>query len=348
MEKEKRSRVPIILLIISNIVLCIALAIVIVLFLGRIDGDKITTVGGDLPPNNMGENQEESIALETFKNQAQRYNVSAEFLQSFFTDKIVYKDTEGIIYSPIDPELPKHNYNWGNLVSQNGRLKYIEEGVSKAAVGIDISKYQGKIDWEKVKADGIEYAIIRIGYRGYDTGKLMLDEYFEENIKNATEADMEIGLYFFSQAISPEEAIEEAQFIFDNIKGYEIAYPIIIDIEDVPSTARTSHMTVDDFTDSTIAFCEAVENAGYTPMIYANTKYYVARLDMSRLTKYDKWLAQYYSTPFFPYDFHMWQYTAKGKVNGIKGDVDLNLSFKDYSSKSGTKSSSSQNTSNAG
>ena len=226
-----------------------------------------------------------------------------------------------------------NNYNWDNLVlldTSHKEYEYQEYGVTKTIKGIDVSRHQGNIDWEKVAADGVEYAFLRVGYRGYETGKALEDENFQQNAKGANEAGVPIGAYFFSQAVNAEEAVEEAEMALESLKGFDIAYPIAIDLEDVPDGSRTSDMTREDYTEVAIAFCERIKEAGYTPMIYCNSRWFTMNLDLSQLTEYNKWFAQYYNRPFFPYDFQIWQYTSTGKVDGIAGDVDMNISFVRY------------------
>ncbi len=327
--EEKKGHGIVIMLTLICILLSAALILTIAYYEHSKNGTVIPT---DVQPQQKEElPKEEVVKTETLKAYAQKYNVSAEFLQRFFDDVIVYKDTSGIVYEPINEKLPKNSYDFNNLVRVNGELQYQENGVSKGIKGIDVSKHQGDIDWKKVKADNVEYAIIRLGYRGYGTGKIMLDEYFEKNIQGALNAGIKVGVYFYSQAITVEEAKEEADIVLKNIKDYKITYPVIFDAEEMQGDdVRTNSLTTEQRTDITLAFCDKVKSLGYKTMIYANVKWFVAKLDMSRLTSYDKWFAQYFNTPFFPYDFQMWQYTGKGKVNGIKGDVDMNISFKDY------------------
>lgn len=326
-------RKPSIYVIFLNLLLVLAVVVLGYFLFHNMENQKTVAAMQTTIEEQQQQLQVENIPLSTFQENAQRFNVSAEFLQSFFTDKIVYKDTSGIVYADIDESLPKNQLDWGNLVSVNGRWEYQVNGKKTGKVGIDVSKHQGDIDWQKVKADGIDFAILRIGYRGYETGKILLDETYLQNVKQASEAGMDIGVYFYSQAVSTEEALEEAQLVIENLKGYKITYPVILDIEDAPSdTARTANMTAAQNTDMAITFCEAVKDAGYTPMVYANTKWFLSRLELSRLTEYGKWLAQYYSTPFYPYDLDIWQYSATGKVDGISGNVDMNVSFTDFSS----------------
>lgn len=327
--KQKHWIVTVIILTIICVLLCGSLIVTGMAFSNykKTNVEQVNTNPQSMP--NVEE--EETISMKKFKDYAQKYNVSAEFIQQFFDDVIVYKDT-GIVYENIDESLPKHTYDFNNIVKVDGELQYHENGISTGIKGIDVSKYQGEIDWEKVKADGVEFAIIRLGYRGYETGKLMLDENYKANIEGATKVGIKVGVYFFSQAVTIEEGLEEAQMVLDNIKDYDITYPVIYDAEEMlGDSVRTDTLTTEERTNITIAFCEKIKSGGYKPMIYANVKWFVSRIDMSRLTQYDKWFAQYFSAPFFPYEFQIWQYTNKGKVDGIKGDVDLNISFKDYS-----------------
>lgn len=250
-------------------------------------------------------------------------------------ETILTYDSDGNkIHLPILANVPKHPYDWTCLQSLNGRKNYIIDGQTVTKQGIDVSSFQGEIDWRKVKEDGIEFAIIRVGYRGYGTGKMVLDEYFEANIKGALEAGLEVGVYYFSQAISQEEAIEEAQVVLEQVKGYDITYPIVYDAEEITTdSARTDGVTVRQLTDNAIAFCDTIEAAGYSSMIYSNKRWLLTKLDLERLNDYKIWFAGYVGIPEYPYDFQMWQYSESGSVAGIDGNVDLNISFMDYRAK---------------
>lgn len=228
-------------------------------------------------------------------------------------------------YENLAPNLiPNENFK----VDENGIVEY-NDSIVTSKKGIDVSKFQGKVDWKKVKEDDVEYAFIRVGYRGYgSSGKLVTDENFEANMKGATSNGVDVGVYFFSQAVNEEEAIEEANYVLDAIEGYDVTYPVVIDIEEVTdSDARTADMTQQQWTKNCIAFCETIKAAGYTPMIYGNLKTFFIMLDMTQLEAYDKWFAQYDTSVYFPYEYTIWQYSESGKVNGISTDVDLNVSF---------------------
>lgn len=333
-EKNKRKidvKVIIIIVLAVCFVASSTLAVIVMLKGGDIVIPTTTNVDGTSSEQTSSEVERETIDMQKFKEYSEQYNVSAEYLQRFFDDVIVYKNDNGVQYAPIDKTLPLSNYDWNNLVRLDNEIQYQENGGVTTIKGIDVSKYQGKINWNKVADDGVEYAFIRIGVRGYGTGDILEDEYWQRNVEGAIAAGIDVGIYFYSQAITVEEAIEEAQFVLDRVKPYDIAYPIVFDFEEINDEAsRTLMLTQQQRTDFTIAFCDKIKEAGYQTMVYGNIKWFVEMVDLSRLTGYDKWFAQYFKTPFFPYDFQIWQYTAKGKVSGIEGDVDLNISFKDY------------------
>ncbi|GHU49560.1 hypothetical protein FACS1894127_3090 [Clostridia bacterium] len=271
------------------------------------------------------------IPSDKIKKYAEEFNLNTEFLSRIFTDKIIYKDGGRIYYSNINPDYKRHTYDWRTLVWDNKRPSYVHSSGSVALLGIDVSRYQTDIDWKKVAADGISFAMIRLGYRGYSTGAIVMDEYFEANIKQAQEAGVKTGIYFFSQAINEDEAREEADTIITAIKPYNVTFPIVFDMEEISgNAARVDNLDKNQVSGIAAAFCERVKASGYTPMIYANPKWFVAKMNLDQLEDYEKWLAQYYTTPSYPYAFSIWQYSDSGKVDGIKGNVDMNLSFVDY------------------
>lgn len=274
-----------------------------------------------------------TIPVSVMLDYAERDGVSIEFLQRFFTDRIVLWDENKLKTVPINNALKKSSFNAGYIVPQeNGIRTYEPSGEDISLLGIDVSSYQGIINWKKVKAAGVDYAIIRLGYRGYGTGDIRLDDRYEANMKGAISADIPVGVYFYSQAITVEEAEEEAQFVLNKLAGFNITYPVVFDMEEVDDEdARTNPLTQAERTDITIAFCEKIKAAGYTPMVYGNIRWMIMHLDLARLEGYDKWFAQYFKQPFFPYNFSMWQYTSRGTIDGIPHTVDLNLGLVDYS-----------------
>jgi GH25 family lysozyme M1 (1,4-beta-N-acetylmuramidase) len=268
-----------------------------------------------------------AISEDMLRAYAQEFYVNTEFLNRFFPDKIIYKWAGMIHYGEIDPNLGSHAYNLADISWLNSRPSYVAPGY-ESLNGIDVSFYQGEIDWEKVKEDGIEFAILRVGYRGYGSGALVEDERFAEYLAGAREAGLLVGAYFFSQAINEAEAIEEAEMTLAALGGVPLDFPVIYDFEEISGTsARTDFLSSDQITDQTIAFCERVRAAGYTPMIYANPGFFIQQMNLPELEGYDKWVAQYYKTPIWPYSFSLWQYSSTGSVNGIQGDVDLDLAF---------------------
>lgn len=250
-------------------------------------------------------------------------------LRAFFPDEVVVADAGQYYFFPIIESLAKNTYDPDSFMADgDGVMHYYVDGERASRKGIDVSRYQDKIDWEKVAADEVDYAFIRLGIRGYTEGEILEDETFERNINGALKNDIDVGVYFFTQAMSEEEAEEEAGFVIDSIAPYKVTYPVVIDVEAVTSTnARGNDLTSEERTKYCIAFCEKIKEAGYTPMIYGNLKTFMLLLNMEELEAYDKWFAYYDEAYYFPYDFKIWQYTNKGKVAGIKGDVDLNISF---------------------
>lgn len=213
-----------------------------------------------------------------------------------------------------------------------GGVRYIfdEKGVllkTTEQKGIDVSKWNGTIDWNAVANAGINFAIIRVGYRGYTKGTLVEDSYFKQNIEGATKAGIKVGLYFFTQAITEAEAVEEASMAIALVSGYQLQLPIYFDTEDVEGNGRADKMSVAARTAITKAFCETVKNAGYIPGVYASTSWYNNQLNASELTGYDIWVAHYANVCGFKGRYHMWQYTSSGSVPGIKGKVDLNIRY---------------------
>ncbi|MGN1480692.1 glycoside hydrolase family 25 protein [Porcipelethomonas sp.] len=247
--------------------------------------------------------------------------------------KILLEDgTYGEIWIPVLENVPAFSKNIDQIKSRNGRKFYVDDSEITSLLGVDVSVHQDNIDWNKVKESGIDFAMVRLGYRGYGTGEAHLDENYAENIQGARDAGIDAGVYFFSQAVTAGEAVEEANLVIESLEGLDINYPVVYDWEIIyDDTARTDDVSVDVLTDCCVAFCETIKNAGYTPMIYQNKRTTIFKLDLNRLTDYDFWLAEYNSEPTYYYDFDMWQYTSTGQVPGIEGDVDLNISFKDYS-----------------
>lgn len=234
----------------------------------------------------------------------------------------------------ISPYIPKNSYNFSKLVSDDNNFKYIEDGRRLSFLGTDISKYQEDVDFYQLKDAGIDFVMLRVGARGYGTGQIKIDDCFLNNIQKATEAGLDVGVYFFSQAITEEEAVEEANIVIQNLAGYEIRYPVAFDMEYIDNdTARVEAVSKADKTKIAKAFLETVKAAGYRPMIYGDKEWLLKRIDLSKLISYDVWLSQESDIPDFPYEFTMWQYSTSGKINGISGLADLNMCLIDYDAK---------------
>ncbi len=199
-----------------------------------------------------------------------------------------------------------------------------------AVFGIDVSKWNGKIDWKQVKNEGVSFAIIRAGYRGSVTGSLVVDPYFEENIKGAKENNIPIGVYFFTQAINEVEAVEEASAVLSLIQNEKIEYPIFVDTEGAGGNGRADQLEVNLRSKICQAFCETIRSGGHKAGIYASKNWFTNRLDMSKLSADNvTWLAEYTDEPTFGGTYQMWQYSSGGRLNGIEGRVDFNLSYLD-------------------
>ena len=194
--------------------------------------------------------------------------------------------------------------------------------------GVDVSKYQGDIDWNQVKAAGYEFAIIRVGYRGYGSGALVEDSHFRQNIQGATAAGLQIGLYFYSQAINEEEAVEEASMVLRLCSGYRLDYPIYFDTEKVAGdTGRADSLSRAERTACAVAFCETIRNAGYTAGVYSYASWFYNQLNMSNFGNYQIWIAQYRDVLDFSGRYNMWQYASDGCVPGISKLCDLNIAY---------------------
>ncbi|MCR5624482.1 MAG: glycoside hydrolase family 25 protein [Lachnospiraceae bacterium] len=236
----------------------------------------------------------------------------------------------------MDAEGSKHEFYLDNEATmvesdkskfelKDGYMTYNDDGY-ETKIGIDVSFYQNEIDWEQVKEAGIDFAFIRVGYRGYSEGKLMIDDTFEQNYAGAKEAGIEVGLYIFSQAINEDEAREEAKFCVDALDGRELDYPIIFDPESIlHDEARTDDVTKEQFTANTLAFCDEIEKNGYESGLYANLMWQAYMLNMAELKDVTMWFADYSSKPQTPYAFKYWQYSCTANVPGVPTECDINI-----------------------
>jgi GH25 family lysozyme M1 (1,4-beta-N-acetylmuramidase) len=235
-------------------------------------------------------------------------------------------------YYKIVSQLERNDYNPELFYEEdNGFMYYHDEAGNRLSkVAVDVSTFQGSIDWNQLAATGVDTVMIRAGLRGYGSGVIKEDEAFEANMEGALEAGLNVGVYFFSQAVNADEGAEEAQFVLDLVSGYGISGPVAIDTEYVnDSEARTFDLDITSRTDGVIAFCDTVSAAGYVPMIYASRNWFVQNLDLTRLSGYRMWVAHYVDTPDFPYVYDGWQYTETATIAGVTGTIDLNVWFYD-------------------
>ena len=252
-----------------------------------------------------------------------------ETLRPLYPDELVIVSNGVFNFVPIRDDLKKNAYLEENMnILESGEIQYLENGQVISHKGIDVSKFQGEIDWNLVAQDGVEYAFIRVGNRGYGTGKLVEDEAFEANVEGALSAGLKVGVYMYTQAVNDAELLEEANFVLQKIAPYKIECPVVFDVEKVVGdNGRMNAISVEERTRLTKLFCDTIATAGYKPMIYHNMEMGAMMLELSELQQYDKWFAYYNPDLYWPYEYQIWQYTDKGRVNGIEGEVDLNISF---------------------
>ncbi|MFR4589412.1 MAG: GH25 family lysozyme [Eisenbergiella sp.] len=215
----------------------------------------------------------------------------------------------------------------GDQIIQGVKYSFREDGSLDGGnvMGIDISKHNGTVDWNAVKNAGVEFVILRCGYRGSASGVLVEDEKFRTNIKGATAAGLKVGIYFFSQAVNEMEAVEEASLTLSLIKGHKISYPVYIDVE--AANGRADGLSAAERTKVVRAFCETIRDSGYTAGVYSNKNWFAEKMDTGAFGNYRIWLAQYTESLTYTGRYEMWQYSSRGTIPGIKGDVDLNICY---------------------
>lgn len=272
----------------------------------------------------------ESIRLQGVNHYGKVYQYTEEgFVRRLKAATRIVAIDETIPVCTHDPEL----YS----MDECGIMSYNDPDVS-CYLGVDVSSWQYDIDWNTLREEGVYFAFIRAGYRGYESGALNTDSNFEKNIQGALDAGIKVGVYFFSQALNAEEAEEEALYVLNLIQGYDITFPVVFDWELVSSsTARTNGMETEALCEAANAFCHTVEQAGYIPMIYSNQSVSLLYYDLSRIQAYDFWYAEYKEKPTYYYDYDIWQYGATAHLQGVShANVDVNISFVDYSARANT------------
>lgn len=233
-----------------------------------------------------------------------------------------WQEIDGVTYY-YDPTT--HQPVTGQQVIQGDVYTFGADGaLNRTARGIDVSKFQGSIDWNAVKADGITFAIIRCGYRGYGSGALVEDSTYRANIRGAINAGLKVGVYFYSQAINEEEAVEEASMVLSLVSGYSLPLGVYYDTESVGG-GRANALSASERTACAVAFCETIRNAGYSAGVYSYASWFYNALNFANISKYNIWIAQYRDKLSFSYKYNIWQYTGSGSVNGISKPVDMNI-----------------------
>lgn len=251
------------------------------------------------------------------------------------SDRVPLSDYSlGDIAIPAYDGVPVCTYKEENFITdENGYMYYYEDEELCSYVGVDVSDFNGYIDWQAVKDSGVDFAMLRIGGRGYgEEGNMYDDTYFTDNLRRAKQAGLMVGAYFFSQAITAEEAEEEAEYALSLLAGASLDYPIAFDWEIIGGDegARTDNISPDTLTACARAFCDKIKDAGYTPALYTGSQLAYYKYDLSQLSDVDIWYAFYNDTPDFYYNYTIWQYSCTGQVAGIEGNVDLNICFKNY------------------
>lgn len=247
-------------------------------------------------------------------------------------DRIQVKHADGTKeWVDINEDIPKNKYDFSKLTYQKPLMNYYEDGKLVSKCGVDISANLGDVDFSKLKSAGCDFVMVKIGARGYASGNIVLDADYEENLRAAKKAGLDIGVYFCSQAVSKAEAREEADEVLDAIADYTVKYPVVFVMENVlDDMARIEALDMTDRTQTARAFMDRVEDSGYTPMLYGDKEWLLTMVDMETLQDYEVWYAQDSDEPDYPYEFGMWQYDSDASIKGITGDAAMIISFKDY------------------
>jgi len=234
----------------------------------------------------------------------------------------------------INPYLTKNSYDYTGLVYQYPIMKYYEDSEKVSKVGVSVSADDGDINFQKLKKAGVDFVMVRIGSRGYGSGDLLADDMFYENVNKATEAGMDFGVTFYSQAITKEEALEEADRVIEGLQGFTVVYPVAFDMEYVKNdTARVQGLSREQKTEIAKTFMDAVQQVGYKVILYGDKEWLIRKLDLTKLIAYDVWLSQEQDTPDYPYKYTMWEYTKNAKIDGMEEPAHLCVCLIDYASK---------------
>ena len=276
----------------------------------------------------LGVSQEVNIDDELWWLLTSAYNEEFEYKEEAPIIEEIQKQAASVGVKKDDPSLvvKQQEAKKGVAKETNAKQDVERYETNETSLGIDVSVWQGKINWKKVKESGITFAMIRVGYRGMESGILDVDRYFDDNVKGAIANGINVGVYFYSMARDRAEAIEEAEWIYNKIKNYDISYPVAIDIE-IFDQYRLEGVSFSTMTDNALAFCNYMRNKGYTPMIYSYANALTRYFDTSKFSNERIWLAQYNDVVTYKGKYHMWQYTSSGSVSGINGRVDMNVAY---------------------
>ena len=256
-------------------------------------------------------------------------NVNVKSIVSYTT----IEDIEYFVHSENEIDILKEDTEAEQIDSEDEddtqytSLLEVDEQENVVEMGIDVSKWNGEIDWDIVKAEGVDFAIIRCGYRGSSTGCLVEDPYYKQNIDNAQRAGVKVGVYFFTQATNLVEAVEEASAVITLLGERELDYPVFIDTEGAGGNGRADNLDPATRTAVINAFCQTIQNAGLEAGVYASRNWYLNKLNREDFYDFTIWLAEYRQTPEYEDKYDIWQYTSSGAVSGIEGRVDLNISY---------------------
>lgn len=226
--------------------------------------------------------------------------------------------------SNIPIETESETLDDSKWITQDGFMVY-DDLAYGSVTGIDVSEWVNDVNWQEVKDAGIDFAILRVGYRGYETARFVFDNSLHTFLNGCNEVDLPVGVYFVSQAINEKEAEEEAEKVLENIRGYEVTMPIYIDLEGAGETARTKGLTAEEYTQIVNAFCRRIEKEGYRAGVYSNENWIKAHLNWDDLTEWDLWFAKYTKVPSTDHSFNMWQYSATAVIPGVEKECDLNV-----------------------
>lgn len=233
----------------------------------------------------------------------------------------------------INNDIPFHEYDFMRLKAQNGKMAYYEQNKIVSRLGIELSEESGTVNFETLKAEGIDYVMIKVGERGYESGRLVLDEKFFIYMDGARQAGLDIGVYFCSQAVTASEAADEAAFVMDNIKNYTVTYPIVFRMDTITNdTARTDILNTRQKTDIVKSFLTTVEQGGYFSAVYGDKEFLLTQVIPEEiLPEYDVWLTDFKPVPDYPYRFKLWEYAGDETLQGVEKKVNYTISFVDYS-----------------